>query len=96
MVVAVDMNDAICFCHQEELDVGGIDAEDKRRLLALGDSSKVTEFSDNEMVIKLYVYGSNPEQNTFGGLSDNKNQDDFQQEQKGKKFALIESINIHL
>ena len=43
MVVAVGINEVIQFCPRmksmEEFEVGGLDAEDKRRLLALGSCS---------------------------------------------------------
>ena len=52
MVVAVGMNEVIQFCPQiksrEEFEVGGLDAEDKRRLLALGSCSTKTLTSHSE------------------------------------------------
>ena len=94
MVVAVDINEAIYFCHQEELDVGGIDAEDARRLLALGDSNQFAKPTDGQLAIKFYVYGPNLELDAYDSNSDNKNQDASRQVEKGKKFQLIESINV--
>ena len=94
MVVAVDINESICFCDQEELDVGGIDAEDKRRLLALGDSYQLTNSADQQMEIKFYLYGPHSDLDVDDSLLDNRNQDAFRQEQKGKKFQLVEFINV--
>ena len=53
MVVAVGMNEVIQFCPQtkskgDEFEVGGLDAEDKRRLLALGNCSSKTLTSPSE------------------------------------------------
>ena len=53
MVVAVGMNEVIPFYPQkisrgEEFEVGGLDAEDKRRLLALGSCSTKTSKSHSE------------------------------------------------
>ena len=52
MVVAVGINEVIQFCPQiksrEEFEVGGLDAEDKRRLLALGSCSTKTLTSHSE------------------------------------------------
>ena len=52
MVVAVGMNEVIQFCPQiksrEEFEVGGLDAEDKRRLLALGSCPTKTLTSHSE------------------------------------------------
>ena len=94
MVVAVDINESICFCDQEELDVGGIDAEDKRRLLALGDSNQLTKSADQQMEIKFYLYGPNLDLDNDDSLSNNNPQDSLRQEQKGKKFQLVEYINV--
>lgn len=52
MVVAIGIDEAIHFCPEEDFDVGALDDEDKRRLLALGTTSKDNE--NNNAIKNIY------------------------------------------